>query len=247
MGNPYFHFKQFTIYHDRCAMKVGTDGVLLGAWVDLSNVQRALDIGTGSGLIAMMMAQRAEASIDAIEIDPEAADQARSNVQNGPWPTRIHVHQTSLQSFVESIDTTYDLLISNPPFFRASTRPHQARRGQARHDDSLPPDDLLHAAEKCLHETGSLAVIYPVSEAQDFHVQAHERGFRCHRALAVAGREGKAPKRVLSQWSRLPSDATCNQPTLPLNALPVMALEKNLERDFTDEYAELARDFYLRL
>lgn len=115
MPNPYFSFKQFTVYHDRCAMKVGTDGVLLGAWADVSGARDILDIGTGTGLIALMLAQRSEAHIMAVDIDEDAVKQAKENVEKSPWPGRIEVERHDICCF--NSDIRYDVIVSNPPYF----------------------------------------------------------------------------------------------------------------------------------
>ena len=143
MPNPYFRFKKFTVYHDRCAMKVGTDGVLLGAWVNVSG-DNILDIGTGTGLISLMMAQRNEkAVIDAIDIDSDAVSQAKDNIGNSPFSNRINSWNASLQEFSSKVEKRYDVIVSNPPFFVQSLKSPNKERSVARHTDSLPVADLI--------------------------------------------------------------------------------------------------------
>ena len=122
MSNPYFRFKQFTVFHDKCAMKVGADGVTLGAWADITNAKKMLDIGCGSGLIALMVAQRSNAEITAIDIDNQSVIQSTINVENSPWKERIIIRQISLQDFAECTSEKFDVIISNPPFFRNSLK-----------------------------------------------------------------------------------------------------------------------------
>ena len=135
MPNPYFSFKQFTVYHDRCAMKVGTDGVLLGAWTDVSGARDILDIGTGTGLIALMLAQRSEAHIVAVDIDEDAVKQAKENVEKSPWPGRIEVERHDICCF--NSDIRYDVIVSNPPYFFNSLKCPDGQRNIARHTVGL--------------------------------------------------------------------------------------------------------------
>jgi len=144
MANPYFRFKQFTVFHDKCAMKVGTDGVLLGAWTDLKDTQKILDVGTGTGLIALMLAQRNPAAlIDAIDIDPLALEQAEANSRNSPFSDRIAVKESSFQAFARLTGKQFDLIVSNPPYFSDSLMPPDRQRAQTRHSVTLTLDDLL--------------------------------------------------------------------------------------------------------
>ena len=137
MGNDNFRFKQFTVFHNKCAMKVGTDGVLLGAWANLEDCESILDIGTGTGIIALMAAQRSNAEIEAIDIEKNACLQATENIENSPWPTRINVHNESLQLFAEKTEKKYSHIISNPPFFCNSLLSDDKNRQLARHPISL--------------------------------------------------------------------------------------------------------------
>ena len=157
MSNNYFSFRQFTIHQDQCAMKVGTDGVLLGAWVNVENAQRILDVGTGTGLIALMCAQRSESVIDAVEVDRAASEQAAVNCSASPWKDRITVVHDSFQHFAESTAYRYDLIVSNPPFFKNSLKPKGLARSLARHDDRLSYESLLYYTVKILEPGGTLA------------------------------------------------------------------------------------------
>ena len=149
MANDYFQFKQFTIRQEKCAMKVGTDGVLLGSWADLTHARRLLDIGTGTGLMAIMAAQRnLELIIDAIEIDPAAFEQARENANNSPWRERIHLFQGEVQAFTPTYK--YDIIICNPPFFINSTKNPELNRTLARHCETLSHEDILQVSDNLL-------------------------------------------------------------------------------------------------
>ena len=159
MPNPYFQFKRFTVYHDRCAMKVGTDGVLLGAWTDVSSSQQILDIGTGTGLIALMLAQRnVTAHITAIDIDEEAIEQAQGNIAASPWKNRIEVMKQDFCQY--SANRLFDTIVSNPPYFNQSLKGPDSQRNTARHTDSLE----LQPHTVCIHLAKRTS-----SPARDFH------------------------------------------------------------------------------
>ena len=164
MGNPYFRFRQFTVWHDRCAMKVGTDGVLLGAWAGQGRPGKILDIGTGSGLIALMLAQRfPEALITGIEPDAEAAAQAGENFLCSPWHDRLAVSTATLQDFTSGAagKETFDLIVSNPPFYDSTLLNPDARRSAARHTATLPYSELMHCASALMTGTSELDIIIP--------------------------------------------------------------------------------------
>lgn len=239
MPNPYFRFQQFTVFHDRCAMKVGTDGVLLGAWVQVHRVQRILDIGTGTGLIALMLAQRCEAIIDGLDIDEHACIQARENVARSPWSQRIRIVHTSMQHWQEQPPGSYDLIVSNPPYFSMSLPAQTTTRTWARHNDSLPPRELLSAARCHLSTQGRLAVIYPTSQATAFLQMASSCGFFCRRILQVKPKADKPTHRILLELSTQPHhDHPCEHNEL--------VIEQAGRHTYTPEYAALTRDFYLR-
>ena len=143
MANPYFKFKQFTIWHDKCAMKVGTDGALLGAWAAPKEARNILDIGTGTGLVALMLAQRCQAFIDAIDIDADACLQAEENVARSPFADRIRVHCCALNDFHPSAPSHYDLIVSNPPYFHQALKCPDPKRNRARHTDTLSLEELF--------------------------------------------------------------------------------------------------------
>lgn len=235
MPKAYFRFKQFRVFHDRCAMKVGTDGVVLGAWVNLDKVQRILDIGCGSGLIALMLAQRCQTHIDAVEIDPDACQQARDNVQQSPWPQHIRVFHQSVQEYSLQTETQYDLLVSNPPFFVDALKTPTTQRNLARHHDSLNQDDLLTSTRRLLHPQGRLALIYPPQQAQDFEQKATEQGWFCQRKCYLQALADKPVKRILLEFARTPS--YCEENTLVL---------ESARHTYTDQFIALIKDFYLK-
>jgi tRNA1Val (adenine37-N6)-methyltransferase len=201
MPEVVFHFRKFSIYQDRCAMKVGTDGVLLGAWVRTADEQNILDIGTGTGLVALMLAQRSEARIDAIDIDEMSCAQAIENVNASPWSERIQIIHQSLQDYRPS--TRYDLIVSNPPYFLQSYAPSNEARNRARHTDAaLSYDELLEGALRLLNPAGRFNLILPAREGYLFREKAMQQGLFCNRLTTVHPRTGKPAKRLLMEFSR---------------------------------------------
>ena len=216
-------------------MKVGTDGVLLGAWVDVAGVERILDIGTGTGLMALMLAQRSSAHVDAIEIDGAAACQAQKNVQRSPWAERVQVYQTSLQSYLPKKSHRYDLLVSNPPFFQQALPAPDASRSLARHGDQLAPLDLVQAATRLLTERGRLAVIYPVETALHLLKIGIEHGLSCRRQLNIKPKPHLPVKRLALELSR------DRQPT----ETATLIIENETRHHYTSEFVALIKPFYL--
>lgn len=231
--NDYFHFKQFTIHQEKTAMKVGTDGVLLGAWADLKDSRFILDIGTGTGLIALMAAQRQmSAEIDAVEINKDAYEQAVQNVNISPWSSRIHLYPISLFDFQPG--HSYDHILCNPPFFLQSTPAPDRNRTIARHCKELEHTDLLAFARRFLTEKGKLGLILPVKEAEELIRKAENYTLFLTRLLQVHPTPSKAVKRYLMEFSRQ------NAP------LQHRKLIVEYERHhYSKEYQELTRDFYL--
>ncbi len=231
-----FFFKQFKIEDNRCAMKVGTDGVLLGAWVDIAAANTVLDVGTGSGVIALMLAQRTstETQIDAIEIDKSSAGQAHENVQQSPWAKKMMVHHSSLQGFHSS--KKYDLIVSNPPYFNNSLPPPERARAGARHTDTLPHHELLAHSKQLLAPTGRLAVILPFAEGKAFISMASITGLFCVRQCSFYSRQGKPQERWLLEFALEPR-------TIKTEKLLLFADDNNRSEDYKD----LTRDFYLKL
>ena len=241
MANPYFQFKRFMVWHDRCAMKVGTDGVLLGAWARVRDCRRALDVGTGTGLIALMLAQRSDALIDAIDIDLSACLQARGNVADSPFADRIRVHHASLSAFHPPTEGKYDLIVSNPPYFTetlgASLKCPDERRSIARHGESLPLPSLMRWSEEWLEENGNLAIILPFDQRDPALEAAKAAGLYLGRETWVASREGLRPKRWLAEFSLLP----------PLEVSSSQLAIETEDHHHTEAYIALVRDFYLKM
>lgn len=231
MGNN-FQFKQFMVSQDRCAMKVGTDGVLLGAWAHGGS--HILDIGTGTGIIALMMAQRfPKALVDAIEIDSEAAHQAVENVARSPFADRIKVVETSLQQFKP--DEPYDVIVTNPPFFARSLKSPDDSRRLARQTDSLPFSAIFAFAKENLVVDGELSAIIPTDYLEEFSQEAFMRGMFLSRQYAVKTVERKPAKRTLVAFS----------PSRPaaFDKREVILSDKDGKR--SPWYEELVEEFYL--
>lgn len=237
MANPYFQFKQFTVWHDKCAMKVGTDGVVLGAWVNLSNAHHILDVGTGTGLISLMMAQRCEASIDAIDIDADACVQATTNAEASPFADRIKVFHHPLSTFVTETCRKYDLIVSNPPYFVNSLKCPDKKRQTARHTDTLPLSDLLRDSRRLLTSEGRLALILPYEQKERLLELSQEASFYLLRETDVCPTPQSQPKRLLVEFSVQPVEQ-------PEHRLLTIEQERHL---YTEEFQEMVRDFYLKL
>jgi tRNA1Val (adenine37-N6)-methyltransferase len=237
MANPYFSFKQFTVFHHKCAMKVGIDGVLLGAWADADNADAILDIGTGTGLIALMLAQRSSARIDAIDIDADAVIQANENIQKSPWLSRIEAYEVELQKYVLKTENRYDLIVSNPPYFVNSTKAPVENRNTARHTDTLTHKELLDNALSLLKPTGRICVILPVNEGLLSVEYAASIGLYCTKQVAVFPKPGAVPKRLLLEFS--PQFAACVNSEI--------VIESDVRHQYSPEFTALAKDYYLKL
>lgn len=239
MANTYFQFKQFTVHQDRCAMKVGTDGCLLGAWGAVKPGGRVLDIGTGTGLVALMAAQRGATEIQGVEIDPDAAQQAAENVRQSPWKDRIEIVCADFSSYSLRVpeEQRFDSILSNPPYFENALRSDDDRRTWARHDAALNYAALFEGAVRLLHPDGILSLVTPADVEERLAALAYASRLHPVRKCYVSGRFGNPPKRLLSQWS-LASEKTCVITRLAVEFAP---------KQFTPEYEELMRDYYLHL
>ena len=234
-----FTFKQFTIQQDRCAMKIGTDGVLLGAWTPLDHDPFSiLDIGTGTGIIALMLAQRSEASqIDALEIDENAYEQSTDNFENSPWNDRLYCFHAGLDEFVEEPEDEYDLIVSNPPFYTEDFKTDNEARDLARFADAMPFEDLIEAAALLLSENGIFAVIVPFKEEESFIALAEEWELYPIKITRVKGTPNTEIKRSLLAFSREKTTA------FPIGELII----ETARHQYTPEYIELTKAFYLKM
>lgn len=235
MANSYFQFKQFTICHDRCAMKVGTDGVLLGAWAASDKAPtRILDVGTGSGLIAIMLAQRFEHStVRGIDIDSDSVKQARENAERSPFGCRITIEESDF-SKVTYQDEKYSLIISNPPFYKEETLGGDARRDSARHTCSLPFQTLIANATKMLDDEGVFAVIIPTAAANNFVAECAFNNLYLHRRLDIKTTPRKVAKRTMLEFGKRMHETEKEELCM-----------RDSNNNLSTEYVRLTEDFYL--
>lgn len=234
-----FKFKQFSVEQDRCAMKVGTDGVLLGAWTPIENNPFSiLDIGTGTGIIALMLAQRSHAEqIDALEIDEDAYEQAVNNFENSSWSDRLFCFHAGLDEFVEEPEQQYDLIVSNPPFYSEDYKTENTQRDIARFQDAMPFEDLIEAAHLLLSENGIFSVIIPYIEEERFIGLCAEVEIFPIKITRVKGKHTTPIIRSLLAFKRF------ELPVLDANEL---VIEIN-RHEYTNDYVELVKDFYLKM
>lgn len=232
--NNFFQFKQFTIHQDLCAMKVGTDGVLIGAWGAVGET-RMLDIGCGSGLISIMAAQRTPTmKIDAIDIEESAVRQSEINVAACPWSDRITIHHTTIQEF--NPQYKYDFIISNPPYFINSLKEGKDARAIARHSNTLPYSDLAKSVERLLTENGIFSVIFPYLEANIFIVEAAKYSLYCIKRVDIKGTATRATKRVMLQFARSRKEIINDE----------LIIEDGARHHYTQKYKELTKEFYMK-
>ncbi|MFZ4426897.1 MAG: tRNA1(Val) (adenine(37)-N6)-methyltransferase [Saprospiraceae bacterium] len=236
-GESPFRFKQFEVYQDRCAMKVGTDGVLLGAWAGVEGASRILDIGAGTGVIAIMAAQRAPlATVHAVEIDGPAFVQCGENMRECPWHTRLEVFHAAVQDYAKDPLEKYDLVLSNPPFFTGGTFSSKGGRSDVRHTVKLPHGELLQAARRLLAPSGRLALILPYIEGLRFLELAQGYNFYCMRMTEVRPKADKPIERLLMEFGQ---ESTTTPPSGEL------IIQHDGVNAWTDAYRALTRDFYL--
>ena len=235
MATPYFKFKQFIVQHDRSSLKVGTDAVLLGAWADVSDAKKILDIGTGSGVIALMLAQRSHAQIDAIDIDEESFKQATENFSSSPWSDKLSAFNISLKNFEAAATTKYDLIVSNPPYFTDSYKPTDPQRFSARHNDQLPITELADEVSKLLSAEGKFCVILPVKEAGQLVLALRSSQIFPQKELWVYSFTGKEVFRKLILFGR--TEIFCTRNELTIETAP--------GQGYSREYIELTREYYL--
>lgn len=234
-----FQFKQFSVQQDKTAMKVGTDGVLLGAWAPIDhNPFSVLDIGAGTGIIALMIAQRSHAQqIDALEIDEDAYEEATDNFENSPWNDRLFCFHAGLDEFIEEPEDEYDLIVSNPPFYSEDYKTKSEQRDLARFQDAMPFEELIESADLLLSENGIFAVILPYKEEENFIVLAKNSELYPTKITHVKGSPTSEIKRSLLAFSRHQSTKV---------EIDELVIEIN-RHVYTPEYIALTKDFYLKM
>ena len=238
-----FTFKQFQVNQDRCAMKIGTDGVLLGAWTPLiNNPYNVLDIGAGTGILSLMLAQRSNAApnnvgiIDAIEIDEDAYEQCVENFEASPWGDKLFCFHAGLDEFVDEPEDEYDLIISNPPFYTDDFKSDNSSRDLARFEDALPFEELIEAAALLLSDNGIFSVIIPYKEEERFIAMCKELDLFPLKITRVKGTPTSEIKRSLL--------AFCRMEQTPLIDELIIEISRH---NYTPEYIELTKEFYLKM
>lgn len=235
-GEKRFRFKQFSLTDAGCAMKIGTDGVLLGSIAATCSADNILDVGTGCGLIAMMIAQKSKGKITAIDVDSEAVAVAGQNVKDSPWPEKIEVVHARFQDFAASNDQKFDMVVCNPPFFQNSLLSPVAGRNVARHAGSLPPDDLLNGVKNIITPNGSFLLVAP-AEQENFWLEAAEKeALFCHRLLRIFPKPDVKHKRIILGFSPFRRNLIFEE----------LTIETGSRHQYTEEYKNLTRDYYLQ-
>lgn len=236
MPNDTFEFKKFIIKQDQCAMKVGTDAVLLGSWATVDHCKHVLDIGTGTGLIALMIAQKISASIIALEIDEASCKQAKENIEESSYINQIIVLNQSFQDYWKKHADKFDLIITNPPYFIDSLKSNDSNRSTARHADSLPFSDLIEGVKHILAYNGKFCLILPKKEAELFRKLAEQKGFYLTKLLRVRSSIDKdEDKRHIMQYEL--KNAPYSE--------AILSIRTSNPQEYTAEYKELTKDYYL--
>jgi tRNA1Val (adenine37-N6)-methyltransferase len=229
-----FQFKQFKVEDDQSAMKVGTDAVLLGALIETKNTIRILEIGTGSGIIALILAQKSSAKIEAIDIDPLSIEQASQNFQHSNWASRLKATHISLQAFCKNTVQKYDLIVSNPPFFDQSLKSPDKSKNISKHTDSLNFSELAHGIKQSLSPDGKACLILPPNEAAQFLNEARIESLFCNKKMKVIPVIGRECNRWIFEISSIRSEIIEEEITI-----------RDKNHNYTQEYIQLTKDFYL--
>lgn len=240
MSNSWFQFRQFSIQQDKTAMKVGTDGILLGAWADFSGGStvpdcRVLDIGTGTGLIALMAAQRGASKVVAVEIDPDACLQAMDNFQKSPWTDSMTIIQGDFTHSTLLADEKFHHIVCNPPYFRNSLPASEMKRSLARHDESMSLDVLIPNACKLLDPGGQLSFILAVERFAEANLLFQQNGLFLTRKTTISSKPGNPVIRVLAEWSLLSKSLVTSHLSISMTG----------SGQYTRDYYMLTKDFYL--
>jgi tRNA1Val (adenine37-N6)-methyltransferase len=237
MHNNYFQFKQFIVYQDKAAMKVSADAVILGAWTEFGFAKKIIDIGTGTGLLSLMAAQKSQADITAVEIDPGSVEQAKQNFDLSPWKNRIHTVYNSFQKFTLQTTEKFDLAICNPPYFNGSYQSPDKSRNTARQDKLLPLPVLFSGIKKILSPTGKFYIIYPFVQKHTLLKAAEKESFYPLKILEIKTKPGKTPNRIAVCFTTKKSTAIIEQ----------LHLRDELTKKYSKEYRNMTSDFYLNL
>jgi tRNA1Val (adenine37-N6)-methyltransferase len=235
MDSRPFFFKKFALFHHRSTMKIGTDAILLARWVEVSADDEVLDIGTGCGLIPLMLAQKGIKSADAVEIDKDSYEEAAQNFSNSAWKSQLFAVNDDVKHYSEVCTKKYDLIVSNPPFFFGDNIPEKAKKGLARHTNTLSYNDLLISVKKLLKSDGRFALVLPARESVTFLKDAENQGFYLKKEMKIVPIEGKEPNRINMQLVVNQIDKTETE---------VFVL-RTPDHSFTKDYKEFLKDYYL--
>jgi Predicted O-methyltransferase len=230
-----FFFKKFALFHHRSTMKIGTDAILLARWVEVTANDDVLDIGTGCGLIPLMLAQKGIKSADAVEIDKDSWEEAAQNFSNSAWKLRLSAINADVKVYAAHCEKKYDLIVSNPPFYFGDNIPEKAKKGLARHTNTLGYNDLLASVKKLLKPDGRFALVLPALESKTFLKEAENQGFFLQKEMKIVPIEGKEPNRINMQ--------------LVVNQVDVIGTEtfvlRNKDHSFTNYYKDFLKEYYL--
>jgi tRNA1Val (adenine37-N6)-methyltransferase len=235
-ANTHFSFKQFTIHQDQTSMKVTTDACILGAYTEVQGAKTILDIGTGTGLLSLMLAQKINAKIDAVEIEENAYNQAITNVNRSIFNDQISVFNTSIQLFSESIEqqNLYDLIISNPPFFQNHLKSETESRNNSLHTDTLSFEDLLSTVLRLLSPNGTFALLLPLYESSVFEQLAILQELYIQKKLTIRHRKGSKILRIITTFGRIKKEIINEE-----------LIIKNPDESYTTDFQALLKDYYL--
>jgi tRNA1Val (adenine37-N6)-methyltransferase len=229
-----FNFKKFSIHQNNAAMKIGTDGILIGAWVNISKKFKGLDIGSGTGIITIMLCQRnLNLELDSIELSQSAVMDAKINIENCNWSNRIKLFHQDLKDFHP--DSNYDLIVSNPPYFKKSLQPSNSDRSKARHQNDLKLEDILKFSKQHLTKDGSLNIILPFEQKKEAIEFAKKHGLNAVRECAVYPKPNKAPHRILIEFSRTENKQMIKES---------LVIEEAGRHNYSEDYKKLTREFY---
>lgn len=229
-----FFFKQFHLHHHRSTMKIGTDSIMLARWTEVSVDDEVLDVGTGCGLIPMMLAQKGIAHCDAVEIDHDSCEEAAENFIGTPWADKLAVIEDDVRHFAKTTNKKYDLVISNPPYFADFTKPDDARKGIARHTDNLSYSDLIDVATTLMKDDGRFVLVLPALEAKSFREKASEKGLFLRNELRIIPVEGRDFNRVNMRFTKNEGEIDTKYFTI-----------RRADHSFTKEYYDFLDDYYL--
>lgn len=230
-----FFFKKFGMFHHRSTMRIGTDAVLFAQWVDVSSDDAALDIGTGSGIIPMILSQKGVGSVDAVELDFDSFEEAKLNFSISTWNEKLKVFNADVRNFSEATEKKYDLIVSNPPYYSSDVKPIKEKKVMARHVSTLSFTDLLLSARKMMKEDSRFALVLPYYESRLFIKEAHNLGFYIQKEFMIAPIEGKDPNRVNMQFVL----GDIGTPDSELFTI------RNKDYSYTNQYKEFLKDYYL--